>query len=500
MSFDWERTLLLWDPDDPKLFDLDVAAFRSKEIQTYEVQYDRIGADPDLAHVIKSIEPQAILFTRNDDMPGRPLIGKLLSAVRVGYTCLSAIDPGFQVVQTKTCIQDVLSGQGFPEMPDSDHVDTPTPGGNGTFTFIFDFEQLGCARFGMPRLLPLLEKRGIRATFFVTGFIREIYPNLLKRLAKAGHELGIHGNMHEFYSGRDLSDQSHRLKVEKASLEPFGGVTGANLIFRMDDVTPDAMAAAGLNYFVLFRKHVFYKTRFMSPSTKPSLFRTDFGDLTMIPVTAETYGLPWEEIVGAVNSGIKYSQKQGNNHISILMHPFKDGALSRVGQVSRLIDYLMDDMKLRPVRLCDIPKQQCDSQAVAIRYRWDGNEPHSPAADKCTDPWWNSVFYHSQRTEAVYEQLRETGVDSVLRSSIDNSPSVTVFPDSAENTGNTVLADPLVTGVAQEIVQSGTQSTFIGPPGHIRDFINFLIFHIPRTFADCSVLFRRILTKFRIRS
>jgi polysaccharide deacetylase family protein (PEP-CTERM system associated) len=48
------------------------------------------------------------------------------------------------------------------------------------------------------RLLGLLEERGIRATFFVLGWVAEREPALIRRIAAAGHEMACHGYSHQF--------------------------------------------------------------------------------------------------------------------------------------------------------------------------------------------------------------------------------------------------------------------------------------------------------------
>ena len=47
------------------------------------------------------------------------------------------------------------------------------------------------------RLLDMLDRTGIRATFFVLGYVAEHHPQLVERIAKAGHEIGSHGHMHD---------------------------------------------------------------------------------------------------------------------------------------------------------------------------------------------------------------------------------------------------------------------------------------------------------------
>lgn len=50
---------------------------------------------------------------------------------------------------------------------------------------------------GVPRLLGMLEHHGIRATFFVPGHTAERFPNVVRDIVAAGHELGLHGYLHE---------------------------------------------------------------------------------------------------------------------------------------------------------------------------------------------------------------------------------------------------------------------------------------------------------------
>lgn len=46
-------------------------------------------------------------------------------------------------------------------------------------------------------ILELCERAGVRATFFVLGWIAERYPSLIARIAQGGHELASHGHMHD---------------------------------------------------------------------------------------------------------------------------------------------------------------------------------------------------------------------------------------------------------------------------------------------------------------
>ena len=61
---------------------------------------------------------------------------------------------------------------------------------------------------GVEWVLPVLEANGVRATFFLTGAESEAAPQLVRRLAEAGHEIGNHSFSHRrmmwpFSSGHD---------------------------------------------------------------------------------------------------------------------------------------------------------------------------------------------------------------------------------------------------------------------------------------------------------
>jgi polysaccharide deacetylase family protein (PEP-CTERM system associated) len=46
------------------------------------------------------------------------------------------------------------------------------------------------------RLLTILEHEGAKATFFVLGYVADQFPTLVRRVANAGHEIGVHGYHH----------------------------------------------------------------------------------------------------------------------------------------------------------------------------------------------------------------------------------------------------------------------------------------------------------------
>ncbi|MBL8770369.1 MAG: polysaccharide deacetylase family protein, partial [Phenylobacterium sp.] len=55
---------------------------------------------------------------------------------------------------------------------------------------------------GVAAVLPVLEARGVKATFFLIGQEVAERPHLARRIARAGHELGNHSWSHTLMVGR----------------------------------------------------------------------------------------------------------------------------------------------------------------------------------------------------------------------------------------------------------------------------------------------------------
>jgi len=77
---------------------------------------------------------------------------------------------------------------------------------------------------GYPRLFDLLERQGIGGTFFIEGWNGEHHPEHVAEIALRGHELGMHGFVHERWS--ELAPDSERGLVTRATaaLERAAGV------------------------------------------------------------------------------------------------------------------------------------------------------------------------------------------------------------------------------------------------------------------------------------
>lgn len=67
---------------------------------------------------------------------------------------------------------------------------------------------------GLPRVLRLLERQNVSATFFVPGLTVEAYPDAVSGILAAGHEIGHHGHTHRAPHAIDAVAQ--RWEIEQA--------------------------------------------------------------------------------------------------------------------------------------------------------------------------------------------------------------------------------------------------------------------------------------------
>ncbi|WP_432974033.1 polysaccharide deacetylase family protein [Dactylosporangium sp. CA-233914] len=109
---------------------------------------------------------------------------------------------------------------------DSDHEATELRAGGGSIGRLAQGQY--SSRRGVPRILDILERRGVPATFYVPAVVALLHPDEQRRLAAAGHEIGIHGWIHERTSPlpvqieRDLQLRSADTLHQVTGVRPVG--------------------------------------------------------------------------------------------------------------------------------------------------------------------------------------------------------------------------------------------------------------------------------------
>jgi peptidoglycan-N-acetylglucosamine deacetylase len=76
---------------------------------------------------------------------------------------------------------------------------------------------------GAKRILDLLERYSIKATWFVPGHTADTYPAVVEDIIKHGHEIGHHGYCHENPVALELPKERRIIEMGLASLEKIIG-------------------------------------------------------------------------------------------------------------------------------------------------------------------------------------------------------------------------------------------------------------------------------------
>jgi peptidoglycan-N-acetylglucosamine deacetylase len=104
---------------------------------------------------------------------------------------------------------------------------------------------------GVPRILDLLARNNVRATFFVPGYSAHRYPSVVRAIAEAGHEIAHHSYFHENTIGMDASTEADMIDMGLEALWDVAGVRPAGYrapMWEMTYNTPRLLADRGLLY------------------------------------------------------------------------------------------------------------------------------------------------------------------------------------------------------------------------------------------------------------
>jgi peptidoglycan/xylan/chitin deacetylase (PgdA/CDA1 family) len=99
----------------------------------------------------------------------------------------------------------------------------------GTITHVATREPIAALTFDdgphpvyTPRLLEILASHGARATFFMVGQAAQAHPELVRRVAQAGHAIGNHSWDHPAFPRLSERERQAQLRRWEQAVAPFG--------------------------------------------------------------------------------------------------------------------------------------------------------------------------------------------------------------------------------------------------------------------------------------
>jgi peptidoglycan-N-acetylglucosamine deacetylase len=104
---------------------------------------------------------------------------------------------------------------------------------------------------GVPRLLRLLRRHELRATFFTPGFTAERYPSVVKSIVDEGHEIAHHSYLHESVAGWDRAAEAAMIDRGLEALDRVAGIRPAGYrapMWEMNRHTPELLIERGFAY------------------------------------------------------------------------------------------------------------------------------------------------------------------------------------------------------------------------------------------------------------
>jgi len=87
------------------------------------------------------------------------------------------------------------------------------------------------------KILRILQRYNVKATFFVLGWIAEHYPNLVKKIQNKGHEIGCHGYGHQLINTLTRKEFSDDLLKAR---DIIGNITGSpawQIVYQLCNIT-----------------------------------------------------------------------------------------------------------------------------------------------------------------------------------------------------------------------------------------------------------------------
>ncbi|MGZ8820704.1 MAG: polysaccharide deacetylase family protein [Aeromicrobium sp.] len=206
---------------------------------------------------------------------------------------------------------------------------------------------------GVPRILGILARHEVTATFFVPGYTAERYPRVVRDIVESGHEIAHHGYLHEPLEGVDAQTEANYLDRGLEALERVAGVRTVGYRAPMWEPTWNTTR-------LLAERGFLYDSSLMDADVPYELAVTDVPGVDSIVEIPIQWALDdWEQYCflpgisgqGLIESPAKADEiwaleqdamREGGGCFVLTNHPFLTGRPSRAAVLDRLIGRALD--------------------------------------------------------------------------------------------------------------------------------------------------------------
>ena len=149
---------------------------------------------------------------------------------------------------------------------------------------------------GTDGLLALFERANTRATFFIVGWVAWKFPQLVRKVAQAGHEIGSHSFWHEVIPRHDRKTLAADLGSSRRLLEDLSGTPVRGFRAPGGSITPegawafDVMLEQGYEYDSSMCPGISSHGGYPSPHFGPHMVQCNAGMLAEIPSSTVSIG------------------------------------------------------------------------------------------------------------------------------------------------------------------------------------------------------------------
>jgi len=205
-------------------------------------------------------------------------------------------------------------------------------------------------RTAVPRLLRLLDRLRVRATFFIPGYSAERWPEAVRAVRDAGHEIAHHGYLHEgARSAPDIETEERRLLRGLEALDAVAGIRpvgyrGPN--WELSFETPALLARHGFRYDsgLMDADHP-YRLAVSAEAGAPSIVELpghwsldDWEPYNYLPgITGSGVIASPAEVIARWTLELEALVDEGGLFM-LTNHPFVSGRASRAAGLGRLIE------------------------------------------------------------------------------------------------------------------------------------------------------------------